>query len=67
MLERDEGENDGLVSVRSALHWGGDEILPCDHFELIGLDLWLRPWRRRPRYDIAAAYDEIGEWIRGLD
>ena len=66
LLEREEGGNDGLVSVRSALRWDGHEILPCDHFELIGLDLWLHPWRTRPVYDIGAVYDEIGEWIRGL-
>ncbi len=66
LLEREEGANDGLVSVRSALRWDNHEILPCDHFELIGLDLWLRPWRARPGYDFRAVYDEIGEWIRGL-
>jgi len=66
IIEREEGANDGLVSVRSALRWGSTVVVPCDHFELIGIDLWLHPWRQRPHYAIDTVYDEIGVWIRGL-
>lgn len=59
----EEGENDGQVSVASA-QWGKHvRTLHADHFELIGLNLWLNPLRQRGRFDHLSLYREIGQWI----
>lgn len=63
LLETEEGANDGLVAASSAC-WGEHLArLPADHFELIGLDLWLASGRGRRYYDVRPIYDEIGAWI----
>jgi len=59
-----EGENDSQVSVRSA-RWGEHiETLPADHFELIGLNLWLNRLRKRKSFNHLDVYRDIAEWIR---
>lgn len=59
-----EGENDSQVSIRSAC-WGEHiGTLPSDHFELIGLNLWLNPFRSRNRLDHLKLYHDIGQWIQ---
>jgi triacylglycerol lipase len=58
-----EGENDSQVSIRSAI-WGEHlGTLEADHFELIGLNLWLNPFRKRTPFDHLALYRTIGQWI----
>jgi len=62
-IQRTEGDNDSQVSVRSAM-WGEHiAILPCDHFELISLNLWLNPFRHRARFDPMPVHEDIGNWI----
>jgi triacylglycerol lipase len=62
-LEAAEGENDSQVSVHSS-PWGEHlGTLHADHFELIGLNLWLNPFRRRERFAHLPVYRAIGEWI----
>jgi len=58
-----EGENDSQVSVTSA-RWGEHPgTLEADHFELIGLNIWLNPFSRRPRFDHLPVYRDIAQWI----
>lgn len=62
-LEAAEGANDSQVSAYSsqwATHLG---TLHADHYELIGQNLWLNPFRRRERFDHLPVYRAIGEWI----
>jgi len=62
-IQRHEGNNDSQVSVHSA-KWGEHiATLPCDHFELIYLNLWLNPWRYRRPFDPTPVYHDIGNWI----
>jgi len=64
LIEEVEGENDSQVSIASA-RWGKHiATLHCDHFELIGLNLWLNPLRRRTPFNHLSVYRNIGEWIR---
>jgi triacylglycerol lipase len=64
-IAREEGDNDSQVSVTSA-KWGEHvTTLVADHFELIGLNLWLNPFRRRSRFDHMPLYREIAQWIAG--
>jgi triacylglycerol lipase len=63
VIERTEGANDSQVAVASA-KWGEHlTTLHADHFELIGLNLWLNPFARRAPFDHMSLYREIGEWI----
>lgn len=63
IIERTEGANDSQVAASSAA-WGEHLArLPADHFELIGLNLWLNPFAVRTPFDHLALYREIGEWI----
>jgi len=63
IIEQTEGLNDNMVSALSA-RWGEHlGQLLADHYELIGLDLWLNPLRARPPFDHLALYREIGERI----
>ncbi len=63
IIEREEGPNDNMVSALSA-HWGEHvRRLEADHYELIGLNLWLNPMRSRPPFDHLALYREIGRRI----
>jgi len=58
-----EGENDSQVSVTSA-QWGEHlGTLEADHFELIGMNIWLNPFSRRPRFDHLPVYRDIAAWI----
>jgi len=58
-----EGENDSQVSVTSA-QWGKDMgVLEADHFELIGMNLWLNPFSGRKCFDHLSAYRDIAAWI----
>jgi triacylglycerol lipase len=58
-----EGENDSQVSVASA-QWGEHPgTLEADHFELIGLNIWLNPFSRRPHFDHLPVYRDIAAWI----
>ena len=62
-IEAEEGDNDSQVSVLSA-QWGKHvKTLYADHFEIIGLNLWLNPFRRRKHFDHMPLYREIAEWI----
>ncbi len=59
-----EGDNDSQVSMSSA-RWGQHvRILQADHFEVIGMNIWLNPFRRRKPFEHLPVYREIGEWIR---
>ncbi|RMH60115.1 MAG: alpha/beta fold hydrolase [Zetaproteobacteria bacterium] len=63
VIAQHEGENDSQVSLASAC-WGEHvATLHADHFELIGMQLWLNPWRRRARFDHLQLFREIGQWI----
>ena len=58
-----EGENDSQVSVTSA-QWGKHlGTLEADHFELIGMNIWLNPFSRRSRFDHLPVYRDIAVWI----
>jgi len=58
-----EGENDSQVSVASA-QWGEHSgTLEADHFELIGLNIWLNPFSRRQHFEHMPAYRDIAAWI----
>ena len=58
-----EGANDTQVSVSSAL-WGEHvRTLHADHFEIIGLDAWLNPFKKRIPFKHLPLYQEIGNWI----
>jgi len=58
-----EGENDSQVSVTSA-QWGEHlGTLEADHFELIGMNIWLNPFSHRPRFDHLPVYRDIATWI----
>ncbi len=58
-----EHHNDGQVSCMSA-QWGVCAgHLHADHFELIDVNLWLNPFRRRQRFDSQALYHELATWI----
>jgi len=63
VIAEQEGDNDSQVSVHSA-RWGECvATLPADHFELIGLNLWLNPWHTRTRFDHRILFRDIGQWI----
>lgn len=63
IVERAEGANDNMVSALSGC-WGSHiRQLLADHYELIGLNLWMNPLRQRPSFDHLALYREIGERI----
>ncbi|MDQ6957962.1 MAG: alpha/beta hydrolase [Mariprofundaceae bacterium] len=63
LIEENEGENDSQVSVASA-QWGEHlGTLKADHFELIGMNIWLNPFSRRPRFDHLPVYRDIAVWI----
>ena len=67
LIEEVEGGNDSQVSVASAL-WGEHiATLPCDHFELIGLNLWLNPLQHRAPFEHLPVYRDIGKWIRHVE
>ena len=67
LIEEVEGENDSQVSIKSST-WGEHiATLPADHFELIGLNLWLNPLQRRTPFDHLAVYRDIGEWIHRFE
>jgi triacylglycerol lipase len=58
-----EGENDTQVSISSAL-WGEHvRTLHTDHFEIIGFNAWLNPFRKRVPFKHLPLYQEIGDWI----
>jgi len=64
VIQRVEGDNDSQVSVRSA-RWGEHvRTLQADHFELIGMNIWLNPFRRRRRFPHLDLYREIAAWIQ---
>lgn len=67
LIEKAEGENDSQVSIASS-RWGNHiATLPCDHFELIGLNLWLNPLQRRKPFEHLPVYRDIGTWIRDFE
>jgi len=66
-IAANEGANDTLVSVASA-RWGEHiSTLAADHFELIGSQIWLNPFRRRASFDHLGLYRDIAEWILGFE
>jgi len=63
VIEKAEGNNDVQVSVSSA-RWGEHvKTLHADHFELIGQNFWLNPFKQRKRFDHLGLYREITDWI----
>jgi len=63
-IETREGANDSQVSTASA-RWGEHlGTLHADHFEIIGMNIWLNPFHQRKRFDHLPLYREIGDWIR---
>jgi len=64
-MAAEQGDNDGLVPLRSAERTGV-VVLPADHFELMALNLWLNPFQTRPPFDVMPIYRDIGEWILKL-
>ncbi|MDX8405794.1 MAG: alpha/beta fold hydrolase [Mariprofundus sp.] len=63
IVRRAEGDNDSLVSRASASRGAFVGTLPSDHFELIFLNFWLNPFKRRVPFDALPVYREIGQWI----
>ncbi|HKJ84388.1 MAG TPA: alpha/beta hydrolase [Mariprofundaceae bacterium] len=62
IIEQAEGANDSQVATASA-EWGEHVArLHADHFELIGLNLWLNPFAKRAGFDHLSLYRAIGEW-----
>lgn len=62
-IERKEGMNDSQVAAASA-EWGEHVArLEADHFELIGLNLWLNPFSKRLPFDHLHLYRDIGERV----
>jgi len=67
LIEGVEGRNDSQVSVTSA-QWGEHlRTLEADHFELIGMNIWLNPFSCRPRFNHLPVYREIAAWIAQHD
>ncbi|EAU54593.1 lipase family alpha/beta hydrolase [Mariprofundus ferrooxydans] len=63
IIEQAEGDNDSQVSRQSAA-WGDlVSVVPADHFELMSLNIWLNPFRRREPFDPLPLYRDIGCWI----
>ena len=61
-----ELSNDSQVSRISAI-WGKRiGHLHADHFEVVGMNLWLHPFRKRQRFDHLPTYREIGERILNI-
>jgi len=66
-IEAAEGANDSQVSVASAI-WGEHiATLNCDHFELIGMNIWLNPFATRKAFEHLPVYRDIGDWIRTFE
>ncbi len=64
IIQQTEGANDAQVSVISA-RWGEHiKTLHADHFELIGQNFWLNPFKRRKKFNHLDLYHEIGDWIK---
>jgi len=64
IIQAAAGDNDSQVCVSSA-RWGRHVRTLCaDHFELIGMNIWLNPFRRRQHFDHLPLYREIADWIR---
>jgi len=63
IIQAAEGSNDSQVSTSSAT-WGEHvRTLHADHFEIIGLNIWLNPFHHRKHFDHLSLFREIGEWI----
>ncbi len=63
IIQQAEGDNDSQVSINAA-RWGEHvRTLEADHFELIGRNLWLNPFKSRERFNHLELYREIGRWI----
>ncbi|MDT8375335.1 MAG: alpha/beta fold hydrolase [Mariprofundaceae bacterium] len=63
IIQQAEGANDAQVSVTSAI-WGEHvRTLHADHFEVIGQNFWLNPFRQRRRFDHLDLYREIADRI----
>ena len=63
IVQAAEGDNDTQVSISSAL-WGEHvRTLHADHFEIIGLNAWLNPFKKRIAFKHLPLYQEIGDWI----
>ncbi len=62
-----EGKNDSQVSVISA-RWGEHLCtLEADHFELIGMNIWLNPFSHRLHFGHLPVYRRIATWIMGQE
>ncbi|MDQ6959436.1 MAG: alpha/beta hydrolase [Mariprofundaceae bacterium] len=67
LIEEIEGKNDSQVSIASA-QWGEHlRTLEADHFELIGMNIWLNPFSKRARFDHLPVYRDIAAWIAQYD
>lgn len=63
VIQKAEGANDAQVSVASAI-WGEHaRTLNADHFEVIGQNFWLNPFKQRRKFDHFDLYREIADWI----
>ncbi|MFC1536520.1 esterase/lipase family protein [Pseudomonadota bacterium] len=63
VIQKAEGANDAQVSVTSAI-WGEHaRTLNADHFEVIGQNFWLNPFKHRRKFDHFVLYREIADWI----
>ena len=63
VIQEAEGANDAQVSVASAI-WGEHvRTLHADHFEVIGQNFWLNPFRQRKKFNHFDLYREIADWI----
>ncbi len=63
LIAKVEGQNDSQVSVASA-QWGEHlRTLEADHFELIGMNIWLNPLSHRSRFEHLPVYQDIAAWI----
>jgi len=67
LIDKIEGKNDSQVSIASA-RWGEHvRTLAADHFELIGMNIWLNPFSRRTHFDHLPVYRDIAAWIAHYD
>ncbi|MDQ6987184.1 MAG: alpha/beta hydrolase [Mariprofundaceae bacterium] len=66
-IEAAEGANDSQVSASSAIWGEHTATLNCDHFELIGMNIWLNPFASRKPFKHLPVYRAIGDWIHDFE
>ncbi len=62
-MQAAEGDNDHQVSISPVLWGEHPRTLHADHFEIIGLNAWLNPFKKLIPFQHLPLYQEIGDWI----